>query len=135
MTTKNTHVHRLLAFIIGYRTYICVLGGLATLGLHTMGYLSEGQATLLYGAFGFSGVAALRAAVENVKKDMITAIEPAVAAAVAPAVVAAVETKEAVESAAIVAEIRAETAEETAAKAVKLQEETKEILTQPKSSQ
>ena len=124
---------RLLVFIVGRRTYLCVVGGLITLGLYTLEYISENQANLLYGVLGFSGLAALRAAVENIKKEMITAIEPAVAAAVEPVVVAALETKEAVESAAVVAEIRAETAEEIAAKTVKLQEETKEILTQPKS--
>lgn len=47
----------------GYKTYLCVGLGLLVIGAHAAGFLTDDQSKMFIELLGFSGIAALRAAV------------------------------------------------------------------------
>ena len=49
-------------FLEGKKSYLSALGLVISAGLYGLGYIDEGTATILYGLFGGTGVASLKAA-------------------------------------------------------------------------
>jgi len=58
-------MNNILAFLKGKKTYIAVAAGILTLLAAKLGYISSDTAQTLFVFEGFSGLAALRAAVAN----------------------------------------------------------------------
>lgn len=60
-------------WLAGWKTYLCVIGGVIVTVLHQLGYIDENTMTTINSLLGFGGLAALRSGVKKAATTQINA--------------------------------------------------------------